>query len=257
MAEGSHPWRSGGPSEKRGLVGRPAPRGVATLREAAALVKQGWLLARAGRRRPGRWHEGERLVLFVHGFLASGPVFDPMRQRIERELGLPTLDFSYGSWMTFEAICLRLQLFVEERVHPATAVSIVSHSMGGLVARSFIQESHRGRQVDRLVTLATPHGGTANARFATGSLRATLHPESALLERLGRVVRNAGGVVPHVAIVAGKDRMVRPPGSAAEVDEAEVHWIEGIGHNAILYDIRTHRIVLEVLRAKSARSSTS
>ena len=45
---------------------------------------------------------------------------------------------------------------------------IVAHSMGGLVARAYLRR-HGGAQVARVITLGTPHHGTALANLAPGS----------------------------------------------------------------------------------------
>lgn len=45
-------------------------------------------------------------------------------------------------------------------------VDIVAHSMGGLVARSYIQGSSYENDVDQLITLGTPHQGAADAYIA-------------------------------------------------------------------------------------------
>jgi len=44
-----------------------------------------------------------------------------------------------------------------------TQIVIVAHSMGGLVSRSYLQESGGGSRVKKLITLATPHHGTPGA----------------------------------------------------------------------------------------------
>jgi len=44
-----------------------------------------------------------------------------------------------------------------------TQIVIVAHSMGGLVARSYMEESGGGSRVKKLITLATPHHGTPGA----------------------------------------------------------------------------------------------
>ena len=49
----------------------------------------------------------------------------------------------------------------------AARVAIVAHSMGGLVARAWMRR-HGGARLARLVTLGTPHHGTALARFGPG-----------------------------------------------------------------------------------------
>jgi hypothetical protein len=45
-------------------------------------------------------------------------------------------------------------------------VDLIAHSMGGLVARSYLQEGHYAGDVARLVTLSTPHNGLMAAYYA-------------------------------------------------------------------------------------------
>ncbi|MBC7173784.1 MAG: hypothetical protein H5U40_15190, partial [Polyangiaceae bacterium] len=108
-------------------------------REASAIAQQGWLIARrVGRPLPSP--TGDRVALFVHGFMASGAVFDPMRARVSSATGLATLDFSYGLFERFESIAERLASTIESSVPRGVGVSLVGHSLGGLVARWYIQE---------------------------------------------------------------------------------------------------------------------
>ncbi len=48
----------------------------------------------------------------------------------------------------------------------ASKVDLVAHSMGGLVARSYIQGDSYANDVDQLITLGTPHAGAADAYVA-------------------------------------------------------------------------------------------
>ncbi|MCU0491039.1 MAG: permease [Chloroflexaceae bacterium] len=50
----------------------------------------------------------------------------------------------------------------------SSKVILVGHSMGGLVARSYIQSSGYRGDVERLITLGTPHRGSAQAYFTWG-----------------------------------------------------------------------------------------
>jgi triacylglycerol esterase/lipase EstA (alpha/beta hydrolase family) len=50
----------------------------------------------------------------------------------------------------------------------APQVAIVAHSMGGLVARAWMR-AHGSARLARLITLGTPHHGTALARFGLGA----------------------------------------------------------------------------------------
>ena len=52
-------------------------------REVHAVVRQGRLMAFP--KRKASPVDAERAVVFVHGFMAGGPVFDPMRSHVESE----------------------------------------------------------------------------------------------------------------------------------------------------------------------------
>jgi triacylglycerol esterase/lipase EstA (alpha/beta hydrolase family) len=63
---------------------------------------------------------------------------------------------------------------------------VLAHSMGGLIARSFMQQRQStsrwsgkpgGERVEKLITLATPHHGTPLANNTTGSIRAKHIPD--------------------------------------------------------------------------------
>ena len=61
-----------------------------------------------------------------------------------------------------------------ERLRRATGaerVTLVCHSMGGLVARAYLR-AHGHHAVARVVTIDTPHHGTLFARFGKGTTRA-------------------------------------------------------------------------------------
>ncbi|NVM79219.1 triacylglycerol esterase/lipase EstA (alpha/beta hydrolase family) [Duganella sp. SG902] len=62
-------------------------------------------------------------------------------------------------------------------------VIIVAHSMGGLVARAYLRR-HGGADIARVITLGTPHHGTALAHFGPGSNAAQMRRDSAWLAAL-------------------------------------------------------------------------
>jgi len=215
-------------------------------REARAIAAQGRLILRA-RGRADALPESERTVLFVHGFLAAGAVFDPMRSHVERDLRVGTADFTYGSSREFESIAIDLMRRIELLAGRAERVSIVGHSLGGLLSRCCLQELGASALVDHVVMMATPHAGTRSARLALGPLGDVLTPGSRVLHRLA-ARRHAAGNVRHVAIVAGADMMITPPESAAAIEDAEVFWFRELGHNELLFDDRVRDVVSRALR---------
>lgn len=209
-------------------------------REARAVARQGQLIA-AARRRALTGAPGDRVVVFVHGFMAAGPVFDPMRAFVEARAGVGTLDLTYGPLERFESVVDRFAAVIEG-VGEGRSIDVVGHSLGGIVARWYLQERGGAARVGRLVTLASPHAGTRAARMATvriarGSLLDAIRPDGEVVRRL-REGRARAGRVLHTAIVAGADRMVTPPDSAASIEDAAIHWLDGLGHNEMLFDPR-------------------
>lgn len=213
-------------------------------REVRAVARQGQLIV-GGARRVQRSLSGARMVVFVHGFMAAGPVFDPMRAHVENALAIDTLDITYGPFERFESVAQRLAetIAAASRGRP---VDVVGHSLGGIVARWYLQELGGAAHVDRLVTLASPHAGTRAARLPMGSLVEAIRPGSPVIERL-RDGRSRASSVLHTALVAGADRMVTPPASAAAIEDAVVHWIDELGHNEMLFDPRVFARVVDGL----------
>jgi triacylglycerol esterase/lipase EstA (alpha/beta hydrolase family) len=216
-------------------------------REMKAVVRQGALMAR--RERGNVAPIGDRAAVFVHGYMAGGPVFDPMRAHVERRAGVETFDLSYGPHESFDSIADRIASLVT-LVQRGRPVTLVGHSLGGLLARWYTQELggavDHGGPVDRIITIASPHGGTPAARLAPGSLGAALRPGSHVVERLRQGRAKVPGVQ-HVALVAGRDRMI-PPESARQIDDAEIHVIDDLGHNEALFDDRVHDHVVRSVR---------
>jgi len=205
-------------------------------REALAIARQGQLLAARRPTRPRDEREHGRVVVFLHGFLAGGRVFGPMRAHVEARLPVATVDIGYGPLDRFEVAAGRIAEAID-RLAEGQRVDVVGHSLGGILARWYLQELGGASKVDRLVTLASPHGGTRAAEIGVLSLAKAIAPGSAVLDTL-RSGRSKASSVAHTAIVAAEDRMVTPPASAAAIEDAEVHWIDDLGHNEALFDRR-------------------
>jgi triacylglycerol lipase len=224
----------------------PAVANGRTRRELRALARQGRLIVGGLRRKPPHSEAG-RVAVFLHGYLAAGPVFDPMRAFVENELGLPTLDFTYGPLGGFDSVLDRFVAHVDAHVRQDAQLSLVGHSLGGILARAYMHERPGGARVDRVLTIATPHEGTTSVRYLLTGPATALKPKSPVLVRLARQHRERPDVR-HVAVIAGADQVCVPPESAGALSGAEVHRFDGVGHNEIIFDTRVHDLVTRHLR---------
>jgi triacylglycerol esterase/lipase EstA (alpha/beta hydrolase family) len=130
-------------------------------------------------------------------------------------------------------------------------VAIVAHSMGGLVARAWMRAHGRAR-VARLITLGTPHHGTALARFGLGANAAQMRHGAAWL-RLLSDSEDAATRALVTSIYTHHDNIVSPQTSSALPGARNVEF-GGIGHVALGSDPRVLAEVLREISALAARS---
>lgn len=223
--------------------GTPARHAIG--REAAAIVAAvllhpfGWL---SGKRRTER-RGNQRTVVFVHGYLANGACFTALRAYLRLVGHRSFLAYDYGRTDSVESAAIGLKSFLKRHVRGGR-IDLVCHSLGGLVAASYLGELGGARRVDRCVTLGTPFRGTYNAYWLTGRMARDLRPGSAMLKRLARARRATKGVR-MTAIVAESDNIVIPRVLAAARRTVRV---KGVGHTGMLFSPTVFRQVAAALR---------
>ncbi|HEX6254805.1 MAG TPA: alpha/beta fold hydrolase [Euzebyales bacterium] len=179
-----------------------------------------------------------RPVILVHGWVHNRSAFLLM-QRALRRAGLgPVHTFEYPSVSSdLNQVARHLAAVVEGAVDHASAGTcvLVGHSMGGLVARQYVQELGGHRFVDTVVTMGTPHRGTYNAWLGFGRAVEQCRPGSAYLTALERSARP--GLARWISYYSDLDFMVTPAVSAKlttpGLDATNVR-IRDIGHLSLL-----------------------
>ncbi|MDQ0986471.1 alpha/beta fold hydrolase [Streptomyces sp. V2I9] len=177
-------------------------------------------------------------VVLLHGFLDNRSVFLVLRRALTRHGAPRPTSLNYSPLTRdvraaaavlgrqVEAVCTRTG---HDRV------DIVGHSLGGLIARYYVQRLGGDHRVRTLVTLGTPHGGTAVAPGAG------LHPivrqmrgGSSVIEELRRPA--PGCRTRFVSFWAELDQVMVPAGTACvdhpDLDAVNVR-VTGIGHLAL------------------------
>ena len=130
----------------------------------------------------------------------------------------------------------------------ADRVHLVGHSLGGIVARWYVQRAGGDARVDTLVTLGSPHAGTHAARLMPLPVLRQLRPGSAVLRELAGPA--AGCRTRFVSVWSEQDEMVLPRRAAAlehpDLDAADVA-LRGVGHLALTSHPRAVAAVMAAL----------
>ena len=201
-----------------------------------------------GRRMAGG--DGEPVVL-VHGYFQNRADFVWMARALRRAGLGPVYGINYPWTASIVNNAVRLAAFVERvcRETGKEQVSIVAHSMGGLVALEYLHEPAGQRRVRRCVTIASPHAGVVWRGPILGASGIELRKGGAyLLERVERRI-----AVPTLSIFSTHDNIVHPPATSALVARGGTDRpIEHAGHLSTLFDRTVLGEVIAFLRPTTA-----
>ncbi|MGW0910674.1 esterase/lipase family protein [Streptomyces sp. NPDC002784] len=182
--------------------------------------------------------EAKPPVVLLHGFIDNRSVFVLLRRSLAQH-GRQQLESLNYSPLTcdirtaaellgrhIEEICARTG---------SSRVDVVGHSLGGLIARYYVQRLGGDLRVRTLVTLGTPHSGTRVAPLANAHpIVRQMRPGSAVLEELARP---ASGCRTHfVSFWSDLDHLMDPLGTA-RIDHPDLSArnvrVSGVGHLAL------------------------
>jgi triacylglycerol esterase/lipase EstA (alpha/beta hydrolase family) len=189
-----------------------------------------------------------RGVLFVHGFVCNRALWNPWMRRL-RERGVPfvavDLEPPFGSIDRYPAVLGPAA--AKLRAATGRPPVVVAHSMGGLAVRAWLaNELDAGAAVHRVVTIATPHGGTWLARFALTRNGVEMQRGSPWFESL-RARESAMAHGRFVCYWGHCDNIVFPI-SSATLAGADCRHLEATAHVQMVYHPQVLIDVLALLQ---------
>jgi pimeloyl-ACP methyl ester carboxylesterase len=177
-------------------------------------------------------------VVLLHGFIDNRSVFVLLRRSLAQHAGQRVESLNYSPLTcdirTAAALLGRHIEEICERTGSERA-DVVGHSLGGLIARYYVQRLGGDHRVRTLITLGTPHTGTRVARLANAHpIARQMRPGSDVLEELAGP---APGCRTHfVSFWSDLDHVMDPP-EAARLDHPDLTTrnirVTGIGHLAL------------------------
>jgi pimeloyl-ACP methyl ester carboxylesterase len=177
----------------------------------------------------------ETPILLVHGIIDNHAIFTVMERALRRrgfqtlsayDYGLLTHSIPRAAVRLGEAIARLSAVTGYERIH------VIGHSLGGLIARYYVQRLSGDRHVHTLVTLGTPHQGTQLAWSAPLlPLIRQLAPNSSVMRELAEPA--PGCRTRFVAFYSDIDHLIVPSRNA-RLDHPDLNVrniaARGVGH---------------------------
>jgi triacylglycerol lipase len=226
----------------------------AAARTAAAWLTHGLLFGFSflpSRHRPRR-DPRIRTVVFVHGLAGNRANFFPLQAYLRLRGHRRQLSFNYRSRGSIEGLALNLKRQLDRNVRGGR-IDLVCHSMGGLVARHYVQALGGSRRVDRVITLGTPHHGSTSSAYLPLPLVNQLRPNGLFLRGL-----DALPLPSHVRFhsFAARDDLLVLPCESALAPFGECVMLEDLGHMDMLLSPRVFAAVHDRLTEVSTPEST-
>ena len=176
-------------------------------------------------------------ILLLHGLVDNRSIFTLLRRALHRRGFGRVITLNYSPLtQDIRGAAARLEALVEktceetgyERVH------VIGHSLGGIVARYYVQRMGGDRRVHTLCTLGSPHAGTYAARLWPGRVVRQLRPDSELMQELAAPA--PGCRTRFVAFWSDLDQLIVPQRAAAlehpDLTARNVP-LRGIGHMSL------------------------
>lgn len=187
-----------------------------------------------------------RPVLLLHGLFHNRAVWFLMKQRLE-QCGYTVVAINLPSFEMVETLARKISAIVDETLvtYDVDQVDIVGHSMGGLLARYYIEFMGGDKRINHCIMLGAPNAGSKLAPFALSPMGRDLMPGSDFLNELNAAPLSSA--VRYISIFSRHDNLVIPAESA-ELPGAEAIEVEWLGHNSLLFHRETIEATIDALR---------
>jgi triacylglycerol lipase len=198
------------------------------------------------------------VLVFVPTWPLNRVSFALMRRRLRREgwteavgVGLPIV----GGDLLAAARALADAIDALSPADHRRPVILVAHGTGGLVCRAYLRWCGGTSRVAKLLTLATPHGGSKLYVLAISRFLWELRPDSDALRALAED-DPVPSAVDTTAVYSSFDLSIVPSRLAYYPGAGNIE-VEGVGHFSMLWSRRVHQLVRENLEYVVPRTAAA
>ena len=181
----------------------------------------------------------ETPIILIHGYFHNRSGLMVMSRALRRQGFKSVHAFNYNPLRRdipemAESVGRRVEQVLQET--GAKKVHLVGHSLGGLLARWFVEQMGGHSKVHSVVTLGTPHNGTLLAHAGRSPASRQMRPGSDLLKTLGS--KPLPKSVRYLSYYSNLDVLIKPSRSAClksgNCDNVRNILVHDMGHLSLL-----------------------
>lgn len=192
-------------------------------------------------------------VILIHGLYHNASAWILYQSLLKQKGFHNTYAFSYKSVrMNIETLSQKLDGKVDEVRSQLSdqRVVLIGHSLGGFLAKAYVDHGANSDKVAAVITLGSPHQGSKLAVFGVGRLARSLSYRGKWFQELKQNSRDSG--IPRLAIYSPIDNMVLP-NESLHVDQPGWSHLESypLSHVAMLYYRPLAKLVIEYLQVRA------
>lgn len=182
-------------------------------------------------------------ILLVHGYMMRGWTLIYIKKRLQIDGWENVYTWSYiPHFKNIPYYAEQLKNKADEIIKETDQrkIVLIGHSMGGLLARYYIEHLKGKSYVERLITLGTPHHGTQLWSFILSPCGKEMRPESDFLRKLKAIPDD----IKTLSIYSSFDELVLPYQSSKLKGKNILNKeFEGLGHMRLIF---SHKVYEEI-----------
>ena len=173
-------------------------------------------------------------VILLHGLFQNRSTWLWMKYRLRRKGITDLYTINLPAWKDVETLTERVAKLVDElrQLRGVKKVHLIGHSMGGVIARNYLQIRGGAEKVDRCILIGAPNAGSKLVPFVVTNLGKNLMPGSPFLTNLNAQPYPENARLTN--IYSRHDNLVLPFENAILEKQTNIE-IASVGHNALLF----------------------
>ncbi|WP_321531315.1 alpha/beta fold hydrolase [uncultured Desulfuromonas sp.] len=185
------------------------------------------------------------IVLLIHGLYLNRASSFYLQKRLKQgERHIITLNLP--PWREVETLteCIDRVVHTLRQDDFTGSIDLVGHSLGGLIARNYVQRRGGDKHIRRCITVGAPHFGSKLVPFSISKTARQLAPDSLFIEQLSQSEWPES--VDFYSIFSPLDNIVLPPGRSKHPAACNIE-IANSGHVTLWYHTQTIRHLRQIL----------